>query len=233
MNKKTYVSSLFMTLGIIFTTALILSNILAAKQLAIGPWNVPAGTLCFPLSYILSDVVSEVYGYNASRKLVWIGFMMQLLMMLLVTIAIIWPAPIWFTADEAFKTVLGSTPRIAIAGYIAYHAGSWFNDAIMSKMKIASRDRHNGDTNKGFGSRAILSTLIGEFADSVIFIPIAFYGSIPAEQFPTMIILQVALKTLYEIIALPMTTIIVKKVKDYEGEVIFDDGLKLGLFRGK
>jgi hypothetical protein len=202
-----------MFFGILFTTCLLVANIIAAKQIQLGPWVVTAGVLCFPISYILSDVVAEVYGFIAARRIIWIAFGMNLLMVIIFMLAIAWPAPVWYQNSEAFATTLGSTPRLLIASLIAYLIGSWLNAAIISKMKVAQK-------GKGFGIRAVLSTLAGEFVDSLIFLPIAFLGVLP---------LEVSVKTLYEILALPLTAFVVRKVKAYEQLDTFDDGVKRSL----
>lgn len=202
------VSELFLYLSIVFIVCLLLSNILAAKLLKIGPYSITAGVIVFPISYIISDIISEVYGFDKSKKVIILGFIMNLFMILVFSLAIILPSPSWFTNDKAFNTILGSTPRNSIASLIAYLCGTLVN----SKTLVMMKQRKN---NK-FGVRAIVSTIFGEFTDSLIFVLIAFTGLIPASQLLTMIILQVLVKTLYEVICLPVTTSLVKKVKIYE-----------------
>lgn len=212
---KKQVSFSFMIAGILFTTCLLLANILAVKIITIGPWAAPAGILVFPLAYIINDVISEVWGFRKAKLIIWLGFAMNILAILLISLAIkIKPAVFW-SDQEAFATVLGSTPRIVLASLTAYLAGSFLNAMILSKMKIASK-------GKNFGLRAIVSTLVGESADSLIFILVAFAGIFNWGSILLMICTQALLKTLYEIIILPLTIIIVKIVKRNTGEDVFD-----------
>lgn len=158
--------------------------------------------IVFPITYILSDLFSEVYGYEWSRKTCYMAFAMNMLMVVFFEIAIHTPSPSYWTNQEAFQTVLGSTPRVLLASMLAFLFGDWANDKVFAKMK----EKHLNEM-KGFGARAILSSLIGEMCDSLIFIPIAFMG-----------ITQVSLKTLYEIIILPLTTYFTRKASIYESK---------------
>jgi len=209
-NKLTY-SPIFLYMAISFVVCLLLSNILASKLLKVGIFSVTAGVLVFPISYIINDILSEVYGFEKTKKVIVCGFLLNVFMVLIFEIAIILPSPEWFENNEYFKIILGSTPRVALAGLVAYLLGSLVNTKVLVKMK-------NKQNNK-FGIRAIVSTLLGEMTDSFIFVPIAFLGTISFVQMSEMIFIQVVLKTIYEIICLPLTTIIVKKVKEYERKV--------------
>lgn len=225
--KKSKVSTLYMFFGILFTTCILISNIAAAKMIQVGPWALTAGVIVFPISYLLSDVVAEVYGYKAARRIMWCGFAMNLLMVIMFGIAIALPAPEWFEMDVAFAAVLGNTPRLLVAGLTAYVIGSWANAAVISKMKVKAINKDGA----GFGFRAIMSTIVGELLDSCVFIPMAFIGSVPLSEIPMMILLQVFVKTMYEVIALPLTQRIVKKVKEVEGVDVYDVGESYGLFK--
>lgn len=209
MNSKK-MSPLFCMLVVIFTVCMLLSNIIANKQLAIGSWNTPAGVLVFPITYILSDVFSEIYGYKWSRRTAWIGFGMNLFMVFIFWLTITIPGPVWFENQEAFEIVLGNTPRLLIAGLAAYMFGDFANDRVFRKMKGTDAE------GRGFKARAILSSLCGELVDSCIFMPCAFLGVLPAEQLPQMVVIQVVIKVGYEIVILPLTSIIVEKVRAYE-----------------
>jgi len=206
-KRKNY-SELFLILSIVFVTCLILSNILAAKLLKVGDYSLPGGVLVFPISYIINDLLSEVYGYEKTKKVIYIGFIMNLFMVLVFSLAIILPAPIFYENNAAFKTILGSTPRNCCASLVAYLFGSLVNSKVLVKMKNNSNNR--------FGVRAIISTICGEFIDSMLFATIAFLGNISINQIITMIVIQVIFKTLYETICLPVTSLVVKKAKDYE-----------------
>ena len=209
INMDKVHSDMFLYLSIIFVVCLLLSNILAAKLLKIGPYSVTSGVLVFPISFIINDILAEVYGYEKTRKIIIMGFLMNLFMVLIFLLAIVLPAPHWFENNEAFKIILGSTPRIAFADFIAYLLGSLTNAKVLVKMK----------DNSKFGFRAIISTIVGEGIDSIIFVTISFIGSLTTKQMIEMIILQVSLKTIYEIICLPITTMIMKKIKNYEMKV--------------
>ena len=206
INLDKYNSNVFLYLSVVFIVCLLLSNILAAKLLKIGPYSVTSGVIIFPISYIINDILAEVYGYNKAKKVIIMGFLMSLFMSLIFLLAISLPVPDWFKNADAFKTILGSTPRIALAGFLAYLCGSLANAKVLVKMKNHSK----------FGARAILSTLVGESIDSLIFVTVSFIGVLTTKQLLEMIILQISIKTIYEIICLPITAIVVNKVKEYE-----------------
>lgn len=208
--KNSKVSPLFCMLVVIFTVCMLLSNIIANKQLAIGPWNTPAGVLVFPITYSLSDVFSEIYGYKWSRRTAWIGFGMNMFMVFIFWLTITIPGPVWFEDQEAFEIVLGNTPRLLYASLASYMFGDLVNDRVFRRMKGADTQ------GRGFKARAILSSLCGELVDSCIFMPCAFLGVLPTAQLHQMVIIQVVIKVGYEIIILPVTSIIVKKVRAYE-----------------
>ncbi len=221
---KREVSVLFMLAGILFATCLLISNILATKILMIGPWAAPAGVLIFPIAYILNDVITEVWGFAKARLIIWTGFAVNILAVLFFSLGIVIPgAPFWQN-QEAFATVLGNTPRIVIASLSAYLIGSFLNAFVMSRMKVATK-------GKGFGIRAILSTLVGESADSIIFVSIAFAGVFPIGVLLIMIFTQAVLKTVYEVLILPVTIWVVEFVKRAEGVDTFDTSLSYNLFR--
>ena len=223
---KNSVSVLFMLAGILFATCLLISNILATKILMIGPWSAPAGVIIFPIAYILNDVITEVWGFAKARLIIWIGFAVNILAVLFFTAGIVIPgAPFWQN-QEAFATILGNTPRIVMASLSAYLIGSFLNAFVMSRMKVLTK-------GKGFSARAILSTLAGESADSLIFIGIAFAGVFPVSVLVTMVFTQAMIKTIYEILILPVTIGVVNFVKRIEGVEAFDTNLSYNMFRVK
>jgi uncharacterized integral membrane protein (TIGR00697 family) len=203
--KKNNNSDLFMILSIIFVVCLLISNILASKLLLIYKWAVPAGVLVFPISYIINDILTEVYSYDKAKKIIILGFIMNIFMVIIFNIAIYLPSPSYYTNSNAFKEILGSTPRNLIASLIAYLLGSITNAKIMSIMKQKTKDK--------FALRAIISTLFGELIDSSIFITIAFLFKLTILNMISMIIMQVIIKTLYEIICLPITKKVIKTIK--------------------
>jgi len=223
---KNKVSVLFMLAGILFATCLLISNILASKIMMIGPWAAPAGVLIFPLAYIINDVIAEVWGYRKARLIIWAGFGVNLLAVAFFSLSIAVPAASFWSGQESYSTVLGSTPRIVAASLLAYLLGSFLNAFIMSKFKILTR-------GKGFSVRAVVSTLAGEGADSLIFITVAFAGIFPLKVILTMIVTQALIKTVYEIAVLPLTIWVVKKVKTLEGIDTFDYSVSYNPFRIK
>ncbi len=218
------VSVLFMLAGILFATCLIISNILASKIMMVGPWAAPAGVLIFPLAYIINDVIAEVWGYQKARLIIWAGFGVNVLAALFFTAGVaVQAAPFW-QEQEAFASVLGSTPRIIAASLLAYLLGSFLNAFVMSKFKIMTQ-------GKAFSLRAIVSTLAGEGADSLIFITVAFAGIFPVKVLLSMVLTQALIKTTYEILVLPLTIWIVGKVKKLEGIDTFDYSVSYNPFR--
>lgn len=221
---KKQVSLPFMIAGILFTSCLLISNILAVKVISIGPWAAPAGILVFPVVYIINDVVAEVWGYRKARLIIWSGFAMNILAILLYVLAIHLPSASFWEYQESFSLVLGSTPRIVAASLVAYVVGSFLNAYVLSRMKVASKGRN-------FGWRAIVSTLAGESADSFLFILIAFTGIFSWYNLLWMIFTQALLKTIYEILILPVTALIVKRIKAAVSEDVYDESLSYNPFR--
>ena len=223
---KNKVSVLFMLAGILFATCLLISNILASKIMMVGPWAAPAGVLIFPLAYIINDVIAEVWGYQKARLIIWAGFGVNVLAVLFFSAGIVVPSAAFWTGQEAFATTLGSAPRIVAASLLAYLLGSFLNAFVMSKFKVLTR-------GKGFSVRAVVSTLVGEGADSLIFITVAFSGIFPLNAILSMIATQALIKTVYEIAVLPLTIWVVKKVKEVEGIDTFDYSVSYNPFRLK
>lgn len=215
MMKKTNHSSLKLLLTVIFVSCLIVSNIIAGKQIKL-PFDLimPAAVIVFPITYILSDIFSEVYGYKWSRKTNYLGLTMNLFAVIIFAIAIKIPAPVFYEHQEAFKTILGNTPRMLIASTLGLWMGDYLNDNVFKLMKKKYQSSH-----ENYESRAILSSLVGQVGDSLIFIPIAFYGSMPIEAMIKMVFTQALLKVGYEIIILPVSKRLMIKVSAYEREV--------------
>ena len=209
----------FMLLGILFNICLVASNLLETKVVQVGGITATAGLIVFPISYIINDCIAEVWGFKKARLIIWSGFASNFLVIAL-------PAAPFWEGEEGFNFVFGMAPRIAVASLIAFLAGSFLNAYVMSKMKIAS----NG---KNFSLRAIVSTLIGESADSLIFFPIAFAGLIPAGELLIMIGTQAVLKSLYEVIILPVTIRVVKYIKKVDGNDVYDLGTSYNILKVK
>ena len=223
-DKKNNVRVLFLFYSILFCVCLITANVLETKQISLGVFNITGGLIVFPVSYIINDCVCEVWGYRKARLLIWLGFAMNFLFVLFGAIADAIPgAPYWHN-DEGFHAVFGLAPRIAAASFVAFLVGSFVNAYVMSRMKINSDGRN-------FSLRAILSTIFGEGADSLIFFPLALYGVVPTSELPIFIITQVVLKTLYEVVVLPVTIYVVKKTKQIEGEDAYDNGISYSVWK--
>ena len=214
MKKLKKVSELQLFLSVLFVTSLLISNIITAKQVLL-PFGITmtGAVFIFPVTYILSDLFSEVYGYRWSRITCYLAFAMNLLMVLLFSLVIVTPAPDYWTNQEAFQTVLGSTPRVLAASLLAFILGDMVNDKVFRRMK----EKHSNEL-KGFGWRAILSSLAGELVDSLIFLPLAFLGQMPIATLAVMTICQVGIKTGYEVVILPITRLVVKLVSKYENK---------------
>ena len=210
-NKQS-ISKLQLILTVVFVVSLLISNVITAKQVLL-PFDIvmTGAVIVFPITYILSDLFSEIYGYAWSRFTCYIAFAMNLFMVLVFELVITTPAPEFWNNQEAFQTVLGSTPRILFASLTAFVVGDLVNDRVFRRMKKKYPDSH-----KGFGLRAIVSSLCGEVIDSAIFLPIAFIGQMPMKALFMMMVVQVSIKTAYEIVILPVTKYIVKKVSAYE-----------------
>ena len=215
---KKQVSVAFMACGLLFTTCLIVANIVEQKLISIGPIEATAGLLIFPVSYIINDIIAEVWGYRKARLIIWYGFLMNFLTVIIFRLSIVVPGSENFSHQEAFQLVLGNTERISLASFIAFLIGSFLNAMVMSKMKIFQKGRN-------FSLRAVVSTLVGEGADSLVFFTIAFVGVIPNVDLMTLILTQTAMKTGYEILVLPLTNVIVRWVKRKEQEDVFDEGI--------
>ena len=220
---KRNVSVLFMFAGILFAICLLISNILATKIILVGSWAAPAGVLIFPIAYIINDVIVEVWGYQKARLIIWSGFAVNIMAVMFFTLALVVPAAPFWKNQEAFATILGSTPRIIAASLLAYLTGSFLNAYVMSKVKILMK-------GKDFSVRAILSTLVGEAADSFIFIIIAFAGILPFNILIGMIFTQACIKTVYEIVILPFTILVVNWVKKVEGVDTYDESISYNPF---
>lgn len=198
--KKT---NIYAIMSGIFCASLIISNILAFKTFTIGSIVLPAAVIIFPIVYIVNDTMTEIFGYKKARQAILTGFGMNVIAVLAYTIAIALPYPIYFTGQEAFETVLSNSFRVLIASMSAYLVGSLVNAKIMAKMKNNSR----------LMTRCVTSTLCGEGLDALIFITIAFIGTMPLSQLAIMILAQAIFKTVYEIIVFPLTNIVIKKTE--------------------
>jgi uncharacterized integral membrane protein (TIGR00697 family) len=221
MLKNRSVSVSFMLMGILFCSCLIISNLLSVKLLRItDSLSISAAIIIFPVTYILNDCIAEVWGYRKARLIIWMGFLMNFFCAAVGMIAVALPAADFWKANEAhFDFMFTLAPRVATASLAAFLVGSFLNAYVMSRMKLSSEGRH-------FSVRAVVSTLWGESADSCIFFPFAFWGLMPPDELLKLMVMQVLLKTAYEIVMLPVTYRIVIAVKRFEGTDVFDKDLK-------
>ena len=223
---KEKVSVPFMLLGILFNVCLIAANLLETKVIQIGSLTVTAGLLVFPISYIINDCIAEVWGFKKARLIIWSGFAMNFFVVALGLIAVAIPAAPFWEGEEHFDFVFGMAPRIVAASLMAFLVGSFLNAYVMGKMKVASRARH-------FSARAILSTLAGETADSLIFFPVAFGGIIAWRELLIMMCIQIILKSMYEVIILPVTIRVVKAIKKIDGSDVYDTDISYNVLKVK
>ena len=215
MQNKTTVSIPFMLLGILFNVCLVASNLLETKVIQLGSITATAGLIVFPISYIINDCIAEIWGFKKARLIIWSGFASNFLVIAFGQLAVQLPAAPFWEGEAGFNFVFGMAPRIAIASLMAFLVGSFLNAYVMSRMKIASGGHH-------FSARAILSTLAGESADSLIFFPIAFLGLVPLNELLIMIGTQALLKSIYEVIILPVTIRVVNYIKRIDGSDVYD-----------
>jgi uncharacterized integral membrane protein (TIGR00697 family) len=205
----------FTTCAVFFVSCLLTANIIAAKLITVAGVVLPVAIVVFPLSYILADVLTEVWGYAAARRVIWLGFAANALM-----VAVIWiggeipPAPFW-QGQAAYREILGQSPRILVASFAAYLLGEFANAFVLAKLKVATGGRW-------LWLRTIGSTVVGQALDSTVFITLAFAGTVPAGLLPTIVAGQWGVKVLYEAAATPLTYTVVGWLKSAEGVDTFD-----------
>lgn len=217
--KRTSFSPLFLVLTVLFCTCLVVSNLMEIKVVDLGFLTITAGVIVFPVSYIINDCIVEIYGFRRARFVIWLGFAMNLLVSLLLQLGLSLPAIEGWEGQAAMELVFGAVPRILAASFTAFLCGSMVNAYVMSKMKSRSSD------GRGFSLRAIVSTLWGEGTDSLIFFPIAFAGVLPWSRIVMLIVTQALIKTAYEIMILPVTLRVVRRLRAIEGGDVTDSGI--------
>lgn len=224
--QRTTVTIPFMLLGILFNICLVASNLLETKVVQVFGITATAGLIVFPISYIINDCIAEVWGFKKARLIIWSGFAMNFFVVALGLIAVALPAAPFWEGEQHFDFVFGMAPRIVVASLLAFLVGSFLNAYVMSKMKVASGGRN-------FSARAIWSTVVGETADSLIFFPIAFGGLIAWPELLVMMGTQIVLKSLYEVIILPITICVVKAVKRIDGSDVYDTDISYNVLKVK
>jgi queuosine precursor transporter len=219
----------------VFVTSLVISNIIAVKLVYIGPFFLPAAILIFPISYIFGDILTEVYGYAQARRVIWIGFGCNLLATCVIYLSIALPAaPFWrigpfqsaSASQLAYQTIFAAVPRILGASFVAYLVGEFLNSFVLAKMKITTQGRH-------LWMRTIASTVVGQFADSGIFIFLAFYGTVPSDALVKMAGSQWLVKSAYEMLVTPLTYLAVNFLKRAERQDFYDSHTNFSPMRWK
>ncbi|MFN3690248.1 MAG: queuosine precursor transporter [Fimbriimonadales bacterium] len=209
----------FVMVVALFLTSLLLSNIIAAKVISIGGLVMSSAIVIFPVSYIIGDVLTEVYGYRRARLVIWLGFACNLLVVLIISVAIALPSAPFYEHQEAFETVLGVAPRLMVASLTAYLVGEFTNAYVLAKLKIATNGRW-------LWTRTISSTLIAQLLDTAIFTTVAFAGVYPAAELVRISLIEWGAKTLYEALATPLTYLVVGFLKAREGVDVYDTDTK-------
>lgn len=217
-------------MAVALTACLITSNFFVPRLWHVaGHLQLSGAVLLFPVTYILNDCITEVYGYRKARFVIWMAFVLSAFVAIMAQLVCWLPAPLQEDSRpvaESFNSLFAMVPRTTVASLFAFFVGSTVNAWIMSRMKVASR-------GKGFGWRAILSSLGGEAADSLIFFPVVFWGVLSLPVALQLAVTQVCAKVLYEIIILPLTTWVVRSVKQVEGIDVIDDSVSYNPFKIK
>lgn len=213
----------FVIVVAVFITCLITANITAVKLIDLFGFILPAAILIFPISYIIGDVLTEVYGYRQARRVIWLGFFCNFVMVAAIWMGQILPPASFWDAQGAYERILGYTPRLLFASFLAYLIGEFANAFVLAKMKIAT-------TGRWLWLRTIGSTLIGQGLDSSVFITLAFVGTIPLNALFSAIVIQWLVKSVYEAVVTPVTYVVVAFLKRKEGLDVYDRDTKFNPF---
>jgi uncharacterized integral membrane protein (TIGR00697 family) len=208
-------SSYFVLVTAIFITSLVTANITAVKLVGVFGFVLPAAIVIFPLSYLFGDVLTEVYGYGQARLVIWLGFFCNLIAVIAIWLGQVLPAASFWDGQAAYERILGYTPRLLLASFLAYLVGEFANSFVLAKMKIATRGRW-------LWTRTIGSTLVGQGLDSLVFITLAFAGTIPLAGLASAVVTQWLAKSVYEAAATPLTYWVVNFLKRKEGMDVYD-----------
>ena len=221
-DKQRY-SHRFVVVAAVFITALITANITAVKLISVFGWVMPAGVVVFPISYIFGDVLTEVYGYGQARRVIWLGFVCNLVLVAVIWVVQVLPPASFWDGQAAYERILGYTPRVLAASFLAYLVGEFANSFVLARMKVATRGRW-------LWMRTIGSTVVGQGLDSLVFISVAFWGT---RSLGGMILTQWLVKTAYEALATPVTYRVVGVLKREEGVDVYDYDTHFNPFRMK
>ncbi|MGD2126024.1 MAG: queuosine precursor transporter [Desulfobacteraceae bacterium] len=205
----------FVIVVVIFVTCLITANITAVKLVDLAGFILPAAIFIFPLSYITGDVLTEVYGYRQARRVIWLGFFCNFIVVGAIWIGLVLPAASFWDGQAAYERILGYTPRLLVASFLAYLVGEFANSFVLAKMKIATKGRW-------LWLRTIGSTLVGQGLDSSVFMTLAFVGTIPFQALSVAVLTQWLAKSIYEAAVTPLTYAVVNLLKRKEGSDVYD-----------
>jgi uncharacterized integral membrane protein (TIGR00697 family) len=205
----------FLIIAVLFVACLVVSNITAVKLIQVDGYVLPGAIVIFPISYIIGDVLTEVYGFAKARLVIWLGFSANLFAVLSFALVGILPAAGFWTGQEAYDVILGAAPRILAASFLAFLIGEFTNSYILARLKVATKGRM-------LWLRTIGSSLVGQTLDSTVFIVVAFWGILPPAVLFTTIVIQAVVKIGYEILATPVTYAVVNWLKRTEGVDHYD-----------
>jgi uncharacterized integral membrane protein (TIGR00697 family) len=214
-RSPTRYSQWFILVTAIFITCLITANITAVKLVGVFGLVLPAAVIIFPISYIFGDVLTEVYGYRQARRVIWLGFLCNLIAVIAIWVGQVLPAASFWDGQAAYERILGYTPRLLAASFLAYLVGEFANSFVLAKMKITTSGRW-------LWTRTIGSTLVGQGLDSLVFITLAFVGTIPLAGLASAIVTQWLAKSVYEAAVTPLTYGVVNFLKRQEGLDVYD-----------
>lgn len=216
-------SNWFLLVAALFVTSLIVSNIIAVKLIDVAGMILPAAIIIFPISYILGDVLTEVYGFARARQVIWLGFLCNLFAVIAIFAGGLLPAAGFWPGQDAYDMILGAVPRILAASFVAYLVGEFVNAYVLARLKVAMEGRH-------LWVRTIGSTLAGQLLDSAIFITIAFAGIMPVEILLGAIVTQWLVKSAYEALATPLTYAVVGFLKRADDVDVYDRDIQFRPF---
>jgi len=223
MDQSKLQSKYFLYIAILFVAVLMISNTVAVKLFQLGPFFFAGAIMIFPISYVFGDILTEVYGYRASRRIIWAGFISVMAMSIVYyLVQLLPPAPFW-PDQKAYESILGMVPRIVLGSIVGYFVGEFSNSYILSKLKIKTNGRH-------LWVRTISSTIVGEALDTTLFVTIAFGGLIPWNNLFSIMISGYVAKVLIEVLLTPVTYAVVKKLKQLEGIDVYDRGVNYNPF---
>lgn len=205
----------FLVVVALYVTSLITANTVAVKVLNVGPWTVDAGILTFPIAYIVADVLTEVYGYAAARRVIWLGFVCNAIAVGIYQLAGVLPAEASWTGQAAYEQIFSSTPRLLLASMSAYLVGSFMNAIVLARLKVATEGRW-------LWMRTLGSTIVGGGMDTVVFVLIAFGGVFSGQVLWEMVYTNLVIKVGYEALATPFTYRVVNALKRVEKVDVYD-----------